>query len=120
MECPICLTIIGEDEYAIIDNTAETGHYHINCLNQWTKTSNHGILSQFPIETYTIYNNDNIVKTVNVNTIYNSISIYFNNLEDNLTNIGINYMTEEEEEENENNTETEENLFDICCLCTIL
>ena len=67
-ECPICLNPINSAcLYAMIDNVGETGKYHIACLQEWLKIKKSGILIQNPISTYTIYDNDQYIITVNVN-----------------------------------------------------
>jgi len=77
--CQICFGEI-DSNYAVIDNKCETGKYHPECLQTWITTSRCGILTQFPIETYTIFENDKPIVTLNVDTFYNNTSMFLNEL----------------------------------------
>ena len=86
LECAICLNTI-DDQYAMIDNIGETGHYHLECLQEWIKKSKCGIITQFPIKTYSIYNADQSIITSNLNIDTDIISLFSKLIYDNLHRI---------------------------------
>ena len=65
MYCAICTSRINGNIYTMIDNQNEKGKYHINCLEKWISRSKNGILTREEIESYSIYNNDIIIDTIN-------------------------------------------------------
>ena len=67
-ECVICLKKIGDFPYAMIDQESLSGRYHIECLEQWLSTShNKGVLTQNATESYSLYQNDQLIETININ-----------------------------------------------------
>lgn len=67
-ECVICLKKIGDFPYAMIDQESVSGRYHIECLEQWLSTShNKGVLTQNATESYSLYQNDQLIETININ-----------------------------------------------------
>lgn len=60
-ECIICYNTILSEEYAIINTIGENNNkYHVECIQDWVKTrkSDMGILTLYPVTSYTIYKDD--------------------------------------------------------------
>ena len=66
-ECIICThEIYIEQPYAMIDNQNEKGKYHVECLEQWVSKNNNGILTQDKIISYSIYQKNGVITTINI------------------------------------------------------
>lgn len=65
-ECHICLFPVIDSPYAMIDNRAERGKYHVECLEKWLKYSNNGLLTQYEIKSYTIFHADIVIEKIRV------------------------------------------------------
>ena len=78
-ECGICLEPI-DSEYAIINCDGESGKYHVEHLAEWFSTHKTGILTQSPIETYNIFENDEHTKTINIESHYDNIKIFMSDI----------------------------------------
>lgn len=88
--CIICYNKINSgDMYAIIDNKHEKGKYHVNCLEKWLEKSNHGLLSQDEIKSYSVYDNDQIIQT----NIINNMKPIQNKNENNNNNFNTYFVT---------------------------
>lgn len=57
-ECIICLDPVLSTRYAVLNGEGEYCKYHIECLQQWVQKSNIGCLTGLPVETYSIFDND--------------------------------------------------------------
>ncbi len=69
-ECLICLCKIKKNrEYAVINNSGENGIYHHKCLKLWLNKSFNGILTDYTIETYSIYKYDRYLSTQRANSV---------------------------------------------------
>ena len=90
-ECVICYKKIGDFPYAIINKKGENGKYHIECLEQWLRIShNKGVLTQDATESYSLYQNDQLIETININKkleeiidIYETETLLNNSIEPN-------------------------------------
>lgn len=89
MECPICLCDIN-CEYAMINNIAESGRYHIDCLKGWISRSKCGIMTQYPIESYIMFN-DNKSDTIIKIDMLDDISVFINNIRSDYQNLRYEY-----------------------------
>ena len=105
--CQICFGDI-DSSHAVIDNKCETGKYHPECIQTWITTSRCGILTQFPIETYTIFENDKPIATLNVDTFYNNISMFFNELSYNFQNLPSDDIESFSSDENDDDDEEDD------------
>ena len=65
-ECHICLFPVTDSPYAMIDNRAERGKYHVECLEKWVRYSNNGLLTQYEIKSYTIFHAGVVIEKVKV------------------------------------------------------
>jgi len=62
--CLICLDPVN-DKYAKIDNISETiNKYHIECIDKWLNKSGRGLFTNDQIESYNIYDSNNILETI--------------------------------------------------------
>jgi hypothetical protein len=110
-ECIICTNDI-DTRYAVINNRGETGKYHQDCLELWLTAHRHGILTQTRIETYSIFEDDKCVSTINADEHYDAFEVFWN---------GINEDDDTEELEEEEDNYSFENslltliLFLFCC-----
>lgn len=102
-ECPICFMSLADSPYAMIDNTAEKGRYHVECLELWLNKSRNGILTQDKVKSYTVYHQDIQIETVKLKPLTpprrDRNEQYYQN--------------------NDNIRRNEEN-DDYCCLCIII
>lgn len=77
--CSICLDdIVSDDMYAIIEGSPEGNiKYHATCIQEWfnhkDNTKSQGIISREPVNSYTIYQHDEIIANIplqeNIQTI---------------------------------------------------
>ena len=100
-ECPICLTDLGDAPYAMIDNTAEKGRYHVECLELWLNRSRNGILTQDKVFGYTVYHEAVQIETVRLPPLRKERSQYY-------------------QENNNIRRRTGNNDDEYCCLCTLI
>lgn len=76
-ECNICLCQIDKSlPYTMIDNDGEKGKYHPDCLKKWVKTNDHGLLTQSKIESYSIYQDNTLIETINRNSQPDTLDLY--------------------------------------------
>jgi len=120
-ECLICLDNIN-CQYAMIDNIGERGQYHSECLEQWIKTSkNRGILTQLPIETYTIFNADQSILRTNITAETDwYINIVLDSIYDNVSELfggNIDESDDTDEFDDNNNNDNNDNNNDYYCFC---
>jgi hypothetical protein len=63
-ECPICFEKLDDMPYAKINNTAEPGFYHIECLEKWLMYSRNGLLTTYEIKSYSTFHNNVIIENI--------------------------------------------------------
>lgn len=68
--CSICFNKLNDTPYAMINDTGETGKYHIQCLEQWIQKSNRGTLIDKKTDTYSIYHDDKLIEIIINNKPY--------------------------------------------------
>ena len=56
-DCIICYCPLDPNNYAFINNDAERRACHPRCLQAWLTKSNNGILTQYKITSYLLFNN---------------------------------------------------------------
>lgn len=62
-ECVICAYDILKDQpYGMINNQYEKGKYHVECLEKWVNVSRNGLLTQYEIKSYSIYQHENLIE----------------------------------------------------------
>lgn len=79
-ECPICLELIDDSQYAVIDCDGENSKYHIHDLEEWFSTHKTGILTQSEINTYSIFKNGQHVETINIESHYSEFKVLMNDI----------------------------------------
>ena len=90
-ECCVCFDHIDVNiEYALINNDIEKGIYHTQCLENWIKTSNNGILTQDKITSYLIFNGD-MSREIELNNITKD-TVYFEPSAPNIEQIDENFL----------------------------
>ena len=100
-ECPICLQLIDESQYAIINNEGENGKYHLHDLVEWFTTRKTGIMTQSDIETYSIFEKGEHTQTINVSSHYSELKVFMNDVENDINtlwNSDTSVQNEEDEE----------------------
>ena len=73
-ECFICYINMDNDvPYAKINNLEETDKkYHLECLEEWINKSGRCVITDGMIESYSLYQNDNLISTHEVNNVPNT------------------------------------------------
>ena len=72
--CIICTYALEGQPFCRINNAHEHGKYHVECFEQWISRSNHGVLTQFPIQSYSIYHDNSLIETLIVPEIIPQIN----------------------------------------------
>lgn len=77
----VCLICIEELDmhgpYAIIDDCDENSKYHIGCLEEWFKFSNHGIICRGIVKTYSIYHDEEFIEKRNIDILPKSTLVSY-------------------------------------------
>lgn len=103
-ECEICFyTITNGQPYCKINNRRENGVYHMECVEAWLQRSNNGFHVQEAIISYSMFQNDELIETIKVDT---------NRYGENFRLINNNTITSSNENEN---TSTPSSSDKACC-----
>lgn len=114
LECEICSeNLLIDQPFAKIDDTAEQGMYHVECLEKWLNQSNNGLHTQNKITSYSIYHNNELIEQHKING------------QDYIVNISeLSYTENQDLLNNNNNAPNVENINrieahddDCCCGC---
>ena len=76
-ECIICYHKFEDMPYAIINDNIQI-KYHVHCLEEWIKKSDHDIITSNRIESYSIYHVDTLIEKIMNNTNYETNKDHLN------------------------------------------
>jgi hypothetical protein len=116
--CIICSDPIGNC-YAMINNEGETEKFHLECLESWLSHSKTGIITQIPIETYSIYENNECAQILQADTSYYSGMIFWHDFVEHIKFLLDPSPVEYDLTDDQDISEDEIGILCSICLCRI-